>query len=179
MKHLKTFESFSINENKEASRVEEEVTKKMKSLSDKEKEKAKSELMDIADSLGLKPEELADKEKVEKALQKEGNLEIKESLLNEGISDWWKKTKAKVFNWLTGLGVTGFLGGMITTAIGAEMQSAATAAADYSGQVVDPNQAVVIGLTAAAIGAAALVTGLAGSGQISKAGSAAGTAMRQ
>lgn len=179
MKYLKTFEGFSINENEGTSVVETEVSKEIESLSQEDKEKVKSELLDIADRLGLNPEELADKEKVAAALEKESDLSIKESLVNEGLSDWWKRTKRKVYGWLAGLGATGTLGGIITAGIGAEMQSAAHNIADYTGQTVEPNQLAIIGLTATAIGVAALITGLVGSGQAGAAGSAAGSAMRQ
>lgn len=179
MKYLKTFESFSINENEGTSAVEAEVAKKIEELSPEEQENLKGELVEFADKLGLDPSELADKEKVEAALQAQGDITLESLGVNEGISEWWGRVKSKISAWLTGLGITGTIGGIITAAVGAEMQSTATTLADYRPDaIVEPNQAVIIGGIAAAVGVASLITGLAMSKDLGSAGSAAGGARR-
>lgn len=170
MKYLKTFESFSINENQGNSAAEAEVAKKIEELSPEEQENLKGELIELADKLGLDPSELADKEKVEAALQAQG--------VNEEFQ-WWDRAKSKISAWLTGLGVTGLIGGLSSVAIGSEMQSHETTLADFRPDaIVEPNQAVVIGGIAMAVGLAAVITGLAMSKDLGSAGSAAGGARR-
>lgn len=179
MKYLKTFEGFSINENEGASAVEAEVAKKIEELSPEEQEKLKGELVEFADRLGLDPSELADKEKVESALQAQGDITLESLGVNEGISEWWGRVKSKISALLTGLGLTGIVGGIITTAIGSSFQETATTLADYRPDaIVEPNQAVIIGGIAAAVGVASLITGLSMSGDLGSAGSAAGGARR-
>lgn len=161
MKYLKTFESFSINENKG---TEEFVKQKIESLSPKQKEELSSQLSDLSDKLGLSPEEMTDAEKVAAALAKnQGSLKLESLEVNEGFKDWWGKVKKNFYSWLTKIGVGGLIGSIASAAIGAEMQSQATNLADYvPDSTVDPNLAVVIGGVAFVISMAALIIGLKG-----------------
>jgi hypothetical protein len=158
MKYLKKFESFSLNENNEQD-MEELVSSKINSLSDSEIEEVKIGLAELADNLGLSTEELTDKEKVEAALSKSG-LKLESMEVNEGLKDWWGRQKNKFYNFLIKFGIGGMLSGLITTAIGTEMQSTATALADYSGQDVIPNSTIIIGGAAIVISLIATIVGM-------------------
>lgn len=156
MKYLKKFESFSSNENNE---MEDLVSSKINSLSDSEIEEVKSDLLELADNLGLSPEELTDEEKVKSALSKSG-LKLESLAINEGLKDWWARSKNKFYNFLTKFGIGGILSGIITTAIGSNMMSDASTLADYTGQDVAPNSTVIIGGAAIVISLIATIVGM-------------------
>jgi hypothetical protein len=170
MKHLKTFENFSLNENNEQD-MEESLSSKINSLSDSEMEEVKSSLVELADNLGLSPEDLTDKKKVEAALSKwigdinddfESGLKLESMEVNEGFKDWWMRVKNKFYKFLTKFGIGGLLSGMITFGIGINMQSTATSLADYSGQDVMPSSLIIISGAAIAISLIATFVGLVG-----------------
>jgi hypothetical protein len=163
MKYLKKFESFTINENESAEVAAEEVVrKKIDSMSDEDKEKVKSELMKMADKLGLSAEEMTDPHKVGAALaSKQGQIKLESSSVNEGFSDWWGRVKKTFYSWMTKLGIVGVIGSIVTAAIGAGFQEKATNLADYvPDSVVYPNAAVVIGGIAFVISFTAMLIGL-------------------
>ena len=171
MKYLKAFENFKINEEIEGD-IEQVVTQKVNSLSDEEKDKVKSELTNLSNKLGLSPEDMTDPNKVGEALAKhQGELgDISESVLNEGLSDWWGRVKNSFYTWMTRLGIMGMLGGITSAAIGGHALETATNLADYvPDSVVEPNTAIIIGGIALAISLAATIIGM--QGQTSPAGS--------
>lgn len=179
MKYVKPFalfESEAVNEAATMNVLSPEGKKKLKEAVDKlpaeKKEQLKMEMATLAAKLKLKVEDLKDTKKVGDALVKAGlvkeNFEFEGEDLNEGIfsgiKSWWSKAKMTVGKWMTGLGVSSMAGGIITTAIGGEMMGNTDYLA-YS-QTVDPNAAVVIGLTAAAIGLISTVIGLKATGNL-------------
>lgn len=170
-KNIHNFESF-LNEKEGFDSVEAKINAQIAGMDDQKKAQLKKELEAFASKMGLKPEDLANTAKVTAALEKKGGA-LKESLLyrnmrknilaesevlNEGkIKEWFKKVSAKAMQ-LFGLG--GIIGGIATLAINAEVQSAVTTAADYSGATVDPGIAPIVGGVALAIGVAAVALGL-------------------
>jgi hypothetical protein len=191
MKYVKSFsifESQAVNEAATANVLSAEGKKKLKEAVDKlpaeKKEQLKMELATLATKLKLKVEDLNDTKKVGDALVKAGlvkeNFEFEGNDLNEGIfsgiKSWWSKAKMTVAKWMTGLGVSGLVGGIISTAIGGEMMGSTDHL--YHSQTVDPNAAVVIGLTAAAIGMVSLLVGLKTSGQLGDVASGAAAGRR-
>lgn len=164
MKYLKKFESFSINENESPAeaKAEEVIRQKIESLSEEDKEKAKSELEALAGKLGLSAEDMTDPHKVGAALaEKEGELKLESPSVNEGLSDWWGRVKNTFYSWLTRIGVGGLIGSITSVAIGAELQSTATNLADYApDSIVQPNTAIVIGGIAFVISMAAVILGM-------------------
>lgn len=164
MKYLKKFESFSINENESTAeaKAEDIIKQKIDSMSEEDKEKAKSELTEMANKLGLSPEEMTDPNKVGAALaSKQGQIKLESASVNEGLSDWWGRVKNTVYSWMTRLGLVGVIGGIATAAIGAGFQETATNLADYvPDSVVNPNTAVVIGGIAFVISMTAMLIGM-------------------
>lgn len=163
MKHIKAFESFQINENESAVDIEQTVTQKVENLSDDDKEKVRGELSDLANKLGLSPEDMTDPNKVGEALAKnQGELgDVSESVLNEGLSDWWGRVKNRFYKWLTRLGVMGMIGGITSAAIGAHALETATTLADFvPDSVVEPNTAIIMGGVALALSLTATLVGL-------------------
>jgi hypothetical protein len=115
MKHLRTFESFSVkineeNETIDKQAIETEIQTKFEEVSPEEKEQIKSELEDFASKHGLSFEDLKDADKVQAALER-----VQESL-NEGwFGDKWGQFK----NWIGGFLVKVGLIGSAATIIGA------------------------------------------------------------
>ncbi len=164
MRYLKAFENFKINEETEGD-IDQVVTQKINNLSDEDKDKVKNELINLADKLGLSPEDMTDPNKVGEALSKhQGELaEITESVLNEGLSDWWGRVKNSFYSWMTKLGIMGMLGSITSVAIGANALETATNLADYvPDSVVEPNTAIIMGGIALVISLAATIVGMQG-----------------
>lgn len=165
MKHIKTFESFKINESVVDPKLEQDIEDKIKSLRPGERAKLTQELSDFQRKHGLSDEDMKNAEKVQAALTKstlDDELgQIQEGISIQGIKDWWSRTKNKVFSILSKFGLGGVVASIITIAIGAEMQSheLATAGAE---QILDPNTAVVIGGIAAAVSIASIIIGQIG-----------------
>lgn len=161
MKYLKKFESFGLSESDEAS-AEKVIKQKIESMSAEDKEKAKSELISMADKLGLSPEEMTDPHKVGAALaSKQSGIKLESISINEGLVDLWNRVKNNVFSWMSKLGIAGVIVSIITTAIGASFQETATNLADYvPDSVVNPNKAVIIGGIAFVISLTAMLIGL-------------------
>ena len=165
MKYIKTFENYKVNESSEMTDVRQKVEQEVKKLSEEDKNKAREELIKLASKLGLTPEDMTDATKVEAALsKKESDLKLESMLVNEGLRQWWEKSKKSVYQWFTGLGLTGIVGGITKICVAANVVSAATTAADYSGATLDPNTAVIVGGVAAAISALVMIIGLKGQG---------------
>ena len=163
MKHIKTFESFKINETSVVDpKLKQNIEDKIKSLSPEEHAQLVQQLRDFQRKHNLSDKDMEDAGKVQAALTKstlDDELgQIKEGISIQGIKSWWSRTKNKVFNFLTKFGLGGVVASIIDIAIGAEMQSHAvdTAGAD---QILDPNTAVVIGGIAAAVSIASIVIG--------------------
>ena len=169
MKHIKTFESFKINETQfeENSGLKQKLKSHIESLSDEDKKKLAEDLNELAQKLGLSPEQMEDEEAVAAKLLKTmdsafDSLKLKnEGFSLQGIKSWWSRTKNKVFNFLTKFGLGGVVLSIIDIAIGAEMQSHTVDTAGAE-QIVDPNTAVVIGGIAAAVSIASIVIGQIG-----------------
>jgi hypothetical protein len=169
MKYIKTFENYKVNESSDMTDVQLKVKQKIelevKKLSEEDKNMAREELTKLASKLGLSPEDMTDATKVQAALsKKESDLKLESMLVNEGLREWWEKSKKGVYQWFTGLGLTGIIGGITSACIGGNLLSVATTAADYSGASVDPNTAAIVGGVAAAISALAMIIGLKGQG---------------
>lgn len=163
MKYIKTFENYKVNESSEMTDVKQKVEQEVKKLSEEDKNKAREELIKLASKLGLTPEDMTDATKVEAALsKKESDLKLESMLVNEGLREWWEKSKKSVYQWFTGLGLTGIIGGITSACIGGNLLSQVTTAADFSGASVDPNTAVIVGGVAAAISFIAMIVGLKG-----------------
>lgn len=166
MKHIKTFESFKINEASVVDpKLEQDIEDKIKSLSPGERAKLTQELSDFQRKHGLSDEDMKNAEKVQAALTKstlDDELgQIQEGISIQGIKDWWSRTKNKVFSILSKFGLGGVVASIITIAIGAEMQSHAVDTAGAE-QILDPNTAVVIGGIAAAVSIASIIIGQIG-----------------
>lgn len=162
MKYIKAFESFKINENDSVVGIEQEVTQKLNNLSDEDKEQVRGELSNLANKLGLTPEDMTDPNKVGEALAKHQNElgDVSESL-NEGLSDWWGRVKKRFYQWMTRLGVMGMIGGITSAAIGANAMETATNLADFIPNAeVEPNTAIIMGGIALAVSLAATIIGL-------------------
>ncbi len=133
MRYLKTFESFSFNENASVelpeeskvaieNKVEEEVSK----LTPEQMEEAKAQLEEFAAKNGLTFEDLQDPKKVEAVLAKHAPA-------NESwLGDKWSQFKNWIGGFLVKLGLTGLVSTIIgaSTAVGivgeAGMRSAET-----------------------------------------------------
>jgi hypothetical protein len=194
MKYVKSFsifESETVNEAvaTPAKVLPKETGAKIKAEVDKldpaKKEQLKSELIQLALKLKLKTvDELQDVTKVGDALLKAGlvkeSFEFSADDINEGIvsglKNWWKRAKDTVYKWMVKMGVTGLIGGIVTTAIAAEFMPNPDIYT-YS-QTVDPNTGVIVGLTAAAIGLVSLCVGLKGTGELGAAASGAAAGRR-
>lgn len=163
MKYIKDFNRFSINERKSNElRVEKMVRQKIDSMSEKDKEAVKSELMKMSYKLGLSLEEIIDPYKVAKVLaSKQDQIKIESDSFNESLGSWWDRFKNKFYSWLSKLGVVGIISSIITTAIGSGFQEEFADLADYApNSVVNPNTAVVIGGIAFVISLTATLIGL-------------------
>ncbi len=166
MKHIKTFESFKINETSVVDpKLKQNIEDKIESLSPEEHAQLVQQLRDFQRKHNLSDEDMKNAEKVQAALTKstlDDELgQIKEGINIQGIKSWWSRTKNKVFNFLTKFGLGGLVLSIIDIAIGAEMQSHTVDTAGAE-QIVDPNTAVVIGGIAAAVSIASIVIGQIG-----------------
>ena len=165
MKYIKTFENYKINESEEVelTKAEEIIKQKVGSFSEEEKNKAREEIIALANKLGLSPEDMTDESKVKAALAKnQSELKLESISVNEGMREWWSKAKNKFYKWLTYSGIGGLVGGLVTLAIGGSMDSVATNAADYTGATVDMNTAVIVGGVAMVISLVATLVGMKG-----------------
>ena len=163
---MKYVKPFAIFESEMATKIEKEmpklattVEKEISKLSDEQKATLAEDLAKFASNIGLKPEELTDSKKVAAAMAAKRGMQESEELdfseevdINEGLKEWWQKAKDKFSRWMIGLGITSMAGGILTTAIWAEMNSAATTLLDY---VPNGEQAIA---PMAAIGLAAGVS---------------------
>jgi hypothetical protein len=161
MKHLRTFENFSINENttgpedikdKLTQKVEDEVKK----LSKEQLEQATDEIAAFCEKTGLSVKDLTNTDAVTAALKK---LNPNESLLTEGkFGEWWKGFKQKHAKLFKGLGIASLVIGGATLGIDAEFANLNLR------DVSDINRSMgglsTIGLSAVALGAMALNIGL-------------------
>jgi hypothetical protein len=173
MKHLRTFENFSINENTTGSediknnltqKVKDKVNAEVKKLSSDQKEQAAREIADFCLKTGLSVEDLTNTDKVTAALEKmEVNPSkervLDESLLTEGkFGEWWKGFKQKHAKLFKGLGIASLVIGGVTLGIDAELANLNLR------DVSDINRSMgglsTIGLSAVALGAMALNIGL-------------------
>ena len=117
MRYLRTFESFSFNENASVelpeeskveieNKIEEEVSK----LTPEQIEETKAQLEEFASKNGLTYEDLQDPKKVEAALSK-----YAETANESWIGDKWSQFKNWIGSFLVKLGLTGF----VSTIVGA------------------------------------------------------------
>lgn len=113
MKHIKTFESFSNedNENIDKNAIQDEIQTKFDECTIEEKEKIKIELEKFASKNGLSFEDLKDVDKVQSVL---GN--IKESINENWIGDKLSQFKNWIGGFLLKVGLTGFVSTIIGSA---------------------------------------------------------------
>jgi antitoxin component of RelBE/YafQ-DinJ toxin-antitoxin module len=183
MKYLKTFENFSnVNESNDESDKHkvayDEAEKKFAAMSEADKAKLKTELENLAKTLGITPEQLVDATLVAKKMEEKGinkkieaeiPAEVKESLMvNEGLKEMWTKLKEKVkdkfWNILTKIGLGGMIAGLVPVVLGGLAQEGAANIADFTGGTVNPSTGMVIGGIAIAVSFAAMLVGLKKSG---------------
>ena len=120
MRHIKTFESFSINESNDDvhSFVEAELAKK----SPEEMEMIMADVQRLSEELGLSLEEMQDEETMMKILGEETEGKLPESEASEGLSDAWEWTKrqaSKVVRVMSNIiGIGGPLAGVLSMITG-------------------------------------------------------------
>jgi hypothetical protein len=167
MKHLRTFENFSINENTTGPEdiknnltqtVKDKVNAEVKKLSSDQKDQAAQEIADFLSKTGLSVEDLPNTEKVTDALKKLEVNPSNESLLTEGkIGEWWKGFKQKHAKLFKGLGIAGLVIGGATLGIDAELANLNL----HDVSDIDRSMGLSsFGLSAVALGAMALNIGL-------------------
>lgn len=111
MKYMKTFESFSINENAGIGSVLSTINKEFSKLSEEEKQRLMDEAKAVANKLGVSVEQLADTEFAVKTMVEEAeaaNIPLEESWLGDAWD--WMKSKASTYYRTLGR-VIGFGGG--------------------------------------------------------------------
>lgn len=122
MRYLKTFESYSINENNSVlpeeskAKIEQSVKDEVAKLTPEQIEETKGQLEDFAAKHGLTYDDLQDTEKLAKILEPEVDLPANESWLG----DKWKQFKNWIGGFLVKLGLVGFVSTVVgsATAVG-------------------------------------------------------------
>lgn len=122
MRYLKTFESYSVNENasvlpeESKAKIEQSVQDEVAKLSPEQIEEAKSQLEDFAAKHGLTYEDLKDTEKLASVLEPEVDVPANESW----FGDKWKQFKNWIGGFLVKLGLVGFVSTVVgsATAVG-------------------------------------------------------------
>jgi hypothetical protein len=164
MKHLRTFEKFSINENTTGpedikNKLTQKVKAEVKKLSPDQKEQAAQEIADFLSKTGLSVEDLTNTDKVTAALKKMEVNPSNESLLTEGkFGEWWKGFKQKHAKLFKGLGIASLVIGGATLGIDAELANLNLR--DVSDISRSMGGLSTLGLSAVALGAMALNIGL-------------------
>jgi hypothetical protein len=196
MAYLKSFEIFEselndvqegeINEAATAIKINPELkqmlTSKVKALTPEDKEKLKSQLLDFGKTFKLSAEMMKNPEAVAKALLDAGMVKENFSYdgdvddINEGLKDWWEKSKNKVYKFMAKSGFGGILGSMATVAYGAALMPDTTYLA--SNVTVTPNAWVIAGGAAMAISLLTMLVGLKGTGDLDAVASAAASVKR-
>jgi hypothetical protein len=152
MKYIKTFESFSFNENAGAelpeeakAKIETDITAEVEKLSPEKLEEVKAQLEEFASKHGLTLEDLQDVKKVEAIVME--HAETNESWLG----DKWNQFKSWIGGFLFKLG----LGGLVSTIIGAAVASGVLDYQGFSdeaaGKIMGPYVATAFGVSFLAI----------------------------
>jgi hypothetical protein len=196
MTYVKTFAVFESETETGFEAVNEAMTKaikanpelktkledEIKKLSPEDMEALKADMVKLGAKLKLSANELKNPEVVAKALLDAGM--VKESFsydgdidnLNEGLKDWWEKSKMKVSKWMTKLGLGGLVSGLVSMAYGSTLMPNV----DYLAHdaTVTPNAWIIAGGTAMAISLITVILGMKGQGILGDVAAGAGSAVR-
>jgi hypothetical protein len=121
MRYIKTFESFSINENASYEGVYDIVRSEVNKMTDDQKQGLLEEAQKIADKLGVPLEKMADPEFATKAMMEESekaDIPVEEGIFGDAW-EWLKTRSAGFYRTLSRvLGVGGFLASAATAITG-------------------------------------------------------------
>jgi len=127
MRYIKTFESFSINENASYEGVYDIVRSEISKMTDEQKNGLLDEAQKIADKLGVPLEKMADPEFASKAIIEESEkaaIPVEEGMLGDAW-EWLKTRSASFYRTLSNvLGIGGFLASAATAITGIVTASA-------------------------------------------------------
>lgn len=123
MKYIKTFENFDGSLTNIDPKLQDVVNKKVGEMSDIEREKVLVDLNKLADILGLSMEDMRDPKLVDSALKNAGC--VSESVMNEGLKDWWRRQKLGFHTFLyahgIGTALTGVVSGVMSVVQGTDV----------------------------------------------------------
>lgn len=152
MKYIKTFESFSFNENAGAeiseeakAKIESEIQMEVEKLSPEKMEEVKAQLEEFAAKHGLTFEDLQDTKKVEEIIME--HSEANESWLG----DKWNQFKSWIGGFLFKLGIGGFVSTIIGAAVAHGVLEYQGVGEITSGKMIGPYVGVAIGISALAM----------------------------
>lgn len=148
MKYLKTFESFSFNENAGAelpeeakAKIESEITAEVEKLSPEKIEEVKAQLEEFASKHGLTLEDLQDVKKVEAIVME--HAETNESWLG----DKWNQFKSWIGGFLFKLGLGGFVATIIGAVVGHGVLDYQGVGEITAGKMMGPYVATAFGIS--------------------------------
>jgi hypothetical protein len=158
-------------------KLEDEIKK----MSPEDMDALKADVTKLGAKLKLSANDMKNPEIVAKALLDAGM--VKESFsydgdidnLNEGVKEWWEKSKMKVSKWMTKLGIGGLVSGLVSMAYGSTLMPNV----DYMphNATVTPNAWIIAGGTAMAISLIVTILGMKGQGILGDVASGAGSAV--
>lgn len=152
MKYIKTFESFSFNENAGAeiseeakAKIESEIQAEVEKLSPEKIEEVRAQLEDFATKHGLSFEDLQDVKIVEEIVME--HSEANESWLG----DKWNQFKSWIGGFLFKLGLGGFAATILGSAVAHGVLEYQGVGEVTAGKMVGPYAGVAIGVSALAM----------------------------
>lgn len=151
MKYLKTFESYSINENNSElpeevkSSIEKEMEEQVSKLSPEKMEELKKELQDFASKHGLSTEDLEDPKRIEEILA------IYSETNESWLGDKWNQFKSWIGGFLFKVGLGGFVSSIIGTCVASGVLDYQGVGEIAAGKMVGPYAAAAFGISALAI----------------------------
>ena len=152
MKYIKTFESFSFNENagdelpsEVKDKIESGIQAEVEKLSPEKIEEVRAQLEEFASKHGLTLEDLQDVKKVEEIVME--HSETNESWLG----DKWNQFKSWIGGFLFKLGIGGFIATIIGTGVAHGILEYQGVGEETAGKMVGPYAGVAIGISFLAI----------------------------
>ncbi len=152
MKYIKTFESFSFNENAGAeiseetkAKIESEIQAEVEKLSPEKVEEVRAQLEEFASKHGLTMEDLQDTKKVE-------DIVMEHSEANESwLGDKWNQFKSWIGGFLFKLGLGGLAATILGTGIAHGVLEYQGVGEITAGKMVGPYAGVAFGISALAL----------------------------